>query len=88
VLDQDEKFGQQDTALKQAVRHPTRLAVLGFVAGRKTGVNEDELSSALDVPRVRVKYHLKVLQSAGLVANVADAPSGVADCYVASTASS
>jgi len=62
----------EDTALKRAVRHPRRLQILGFLAGSEAGRDESDLAEALGEPPARLRYHLKVLQSADLVAHVGD----------------
>jgi DNA-binding transcriptional ArsR family regulator len=62
----------EDTVLKRAIRHPKRLEILGFLAGSETGCDESALAKALGEPPARLRYHLKVLQSADLVAHVGD----------------
>lgn len=69
-----------ETALKRAVRHPKRLEMLGYLAGRKIGTGDAELANALGLSLPLTKYHLKVLQGADLVAHVEN--SGTADRYV------
>jgi DNA-binding transcriptional ArsR family regulator len=78
---QSKESSSQDTALKQAVSHPKRLEMLGYLAGEKTGIDEVELTEALDLNPPLVKYHLRVLQSADLVAPVEDSEPGAIDRY-------
>ncbi len=73
-----------DTALKRAVRHPKRLELLGYLAGKQGGMEEDELAEALGLTPPLVKYHLGVLQSADLVAHAEDVAQETPDCYVVS----
>jgi DNA-binding transcriptional ArsR family regulator len=71
-----------DTALKRAIRHPKRLELLGYLAGKKSGTEEDELAEVLGLTPPLVKYHLGVLQSADLVAYVEESARGAADRYI------
>lgn len=71
-----------DTALKRAVRHPKRLELLGYLAGKKSGTEEKELAEVLGLTPPLVKYHLKVLRSADLVARVEEFARGAADRYI------
>lgn len=75
-----------DTALKQAVRHPKRLELLGYLAGNKTGMEEVELAEVLGLTPPLVKYHLRVLQSADLVAHLEDSEPGRTNRYVVAIA--
>jgi DNA-binding transcriptional ArsR family regulator len=72
-----------DTALKRAVGHPKRLELLGYLAGKKSGTEKDELAEALGLTPPLVKYHLGVLQSAGLIAPVENQAPGAIDRYIA-----
>lgn len=62
------KQPRDHTALKRAIRHPKRLEILGYLAGKKAGTDEVELAEALGLTPPLVKYHLGVLRSADLVA--------------------
>lgn len=83
----DDKQSPDETALKRAVRHPKRLEMLGYLAGRKIGTGDAELASALGLSLPRTRYHLKVLQAAELIANVDDPTPGMASRYVVATVS-
>ncbi|HEX7244218.1 MAG TPA: helix-turn-helix domain-containing protein [Solirubrobacterales bacterium] len=77
------KQSPNDTSLKRAVGHPKRLEMLGYLAaGRKKGMEEDELADALGLTPPLVKYHLGVLQSADLVAHVEESARGAVDRYI------
>jgi predicted ArsR family transcriptional regulator len=80
---QSKESNFQDTVLKQAVSHPRRLEMLGFLAGKKTGIDEVELAEALGLNLPLVKYHLGVLCSADMVAHAENSKSGTIDRYVA-----
>lgn len=56
--------------------------MLGYLAGRKIGTGDAELAHALDLTLPLTRYHLKVLETAELVTNVDDRPSGMAGRYV------
>lgn len=71
-----------DTALKRAVRHLKRLELLGYLAGKEGGTEEDELADALGLTSPLVKYHLGVLRSADLVACIEGSARGAADRYI------
>jgi DNA-binding transcriptional ArsR family regulator len=59
-----------DSVVKRALSHPKRLEMLGYLRQKGTGTDEAELVTALDLTAPRVKYHLSVLRSAGLIAHV------------------
>jgi DNA-binding transcriptional ArsR family regulator len=65
-----------DSVIKRALSHPKRLEILGYLRQKGTGTDEAELVTALDLTAPRVKYHLSVLQSAGLIARVDDLEQG------------
>jgi len=67
-----------DTVFQRALRHRSRLIILGFLAGRKTGYDEVELADTLHESPSRLRYHLRVLQNADLVAHVNDPAHGIA----------
>lgn len=81
---QDEgKQHQTDPVLERALSHPKRLEMLGYLAQKKgEGTDEAELVEALDLSTPRVKYHLLVLSSAGLIAHLEDQELGAAG-YIA-----
>jgi len=56
--------------------------MLGYLTGEGTGIDEVELAEALGLNLSLVKYHLKILQSAGLVVSV-DREPGASEHYVA-----
>jgi DNA-binding MarR family transcriptional regulator len=65
------KRPQADPVLEQALSHPKRLDILGYlVKKRGTGTGQEELSEALGLSAPRVKYHLLVLRGADLIAHV------------------
>ena len=73
----------QGSALKQAIGHPGRQEILGYLEEKKTGIDEVELAEALGLNPPLVRYHLRVLHSADLVAPVEDPEPGAIDRYVA-----
>lgn len=78
---QSKESSAQDTVVKQAISHPKRLEMLGYLAGKKTGIDQVELAEALNLNPPLVNYHLRVLQSADLVAPVEDSEPGAIDRY-------
>jgi len=79
---QSKESSLQDSALKQAVGHSGRQEILGYLEGKKTGVDEVELAEALGLNPPLVKYHLGVLHSADLVAPTEGSEPGSVDRYV------
>ena len=79
---QSKESSSQDTALKRAVSHPKRLEMLGYLAGKKTGIDRVGLAEALGLNLSLVKYHLGVLCSADMVAYVEGPEPGTIDRYV------
>lgn len=64
------KRPQVDPVLEQALSHPKRLDILGYLMKKRgTGTDEKELVEALGLLVPGVKYHLLVLQGAGLIAH-------------------
>ncbi|MFL5901832.1 MAG: hypothetical protein ACJ75S_11625 [Solirubrobacterales bacterium] len=62
-----------DLVLEQALSHPKRLETLGYLRQKKgLGADEAELAAALYLSIPGVKYHLLVLQDAGLIAHLED----------------
>ena len=78
----------QETVLKRAVSHPKRLEMLGYLAGKKTGIDQVELAKALGLSLPLVQYHLGVLHCADMVTPVEDSESGTIDCFVVVTGGS
>jgi DNA-binding transcriptional ArsR family regulator len=73
IMQDKGKQPQADSVLERALSHPKRLAMLGYLAEKQgTGTDEEELVGALDLSPPGVKYHLLVLQGAGLIAHVDD----------------
>jgi len=70
---------------KRALEHLPRLELLIFLMERtdRGGTSEQELATAFGMSIRLIQYHLKVLQGADLVANVADEPETGA-AYIAS----
>jgi hypothetical protein len=60
--------------LQRALGHRPRLELLAFLVERSDGqpTNEQELAEAFSMGIRLVEYHLKVLQHADLIANIAD----------------
>jgi len=86
LMQGESKQPQTDSALKQALSHPRRLEMLGYLAQKKgTGTDEAELVEALDLSASRVRYHLLVLSSAGLIAHLEGREQGRTDRYVAAS---
>jgi len=81
MRDQGKQSSHDEIVLKRAVRHPKRLELLGYLAGKKSGTEEDELAEVLGLTPPLVKYHLEVLRSADLVAHVEESAGG-ADRYI------
>ena len=71
-----------EPALRRAVRHPKRLAILGYLAEKRGAIDEIGLADAIGSSLPLVKYHLKVLQSADLVVSV-DRDPGASGRYIA-----
>jgi predicted ArsR family transcriptional regulator len=82
MQDQSKESSLQGTALKLAVSHTRRLEMLGYLAGKKTGIDRVELAEALGLNLPLVRYHLGVLCSADMVAHVEDSGPGTTDRYV------
>ncbi len=80
--DQSKQSSHDEPALRQAVRHPKRLQILGYLTEKRAGVDESGLADALGSSHLLVRYHLKILQSAGLVAHAKGPQSSAAERYV------
>jgi len=76
------KTSAREVALRRAFSHPKRLEVFSYLT-RKKGCTEAGLAGAHDLTLACVRYHLRVLQSADLVAHVEDADHGTAGRYIA-----
>lgn len=50
--------------------HPKRIGILDYLAADRDGVGEEELAAALDLTVSQVRYHLKVMGYANLIAQV------------------
>ena len=58
------KRPQADPVLEQALSHPKRLDILGYLMKKRgTGTDEKELVEALGLPVSSVKYHLLVCRA-------------------------
>lgn len=66
---QGKKPDQEGPALKRALEHSKRLEIFGYLA-EKDGADEAELVEALDLTAPRARYHLSVLQDAGLIVQI------------------
>lgn len=69
-----EVLGLESPPLQRALGHRPRLELLVFFMERSDGkpTSEQELAEVFDMGIRLVEYHLKVLQHADLIANVAD----------------
>jgi DNA-binding transcriptional ArsR family regulator len=77
------KTKTEEAVLVRALLHPGRLEMICDLL-RKKAKTEAELVDRLDMPLALVNYHLKVLQSAGIVAYVDSPEPGSTDrCLVA-----
>jgi len=82
--DHGKQSSHDEPALRQAVRHPKRLQILGYLTEKRAGVDESGLADALGSSRLLVRYHLEILQSAGLVARTKGPQPSAAERYVVS----
>jgi hypothetical protein len=57
--------------------------MLGALAGKKVGTDEEELAETIGLSFPLTKYHLGVLRCANLIASVGDREQGAAARYVA-----
>jgi DNA-binding transcriptional ArsR family regulator len=72
--------------VKRALSHLARLELFTFLIERSDGktTDEEELAETFGMSLRLVEYHLRVLEHADLIANVADEPKGEsASRYVA-----
>jgi len=77
MQDEGKQSSPTDSALKQALSHPRRLDMLGYLMRKRgTRTDEAELVEALDLPAPKVKYHLVILQGADLIAHTDDPTQG------------
>ena len=65
-----------EPTIKRALGHPKRVEMLGCLMQKGAGMDEGELAEALGLTFPLVKYHLMVLHSADLVAQVDDGETG------------
>jgi DNA-binding transcriptional ArsR family regulator len=84
MQDQSKQSNRDEAALRQAVRHPKRLQILGHLTEKRAGVDESGLADALGSSRPLVRYHLEILQSAGLVAHAKGPQPDAAERFVVS----
>lgn len=76
-----------DPLLQRALSHPKRVALLGYLTRKRSkATDETELAEALDLSLAKVKYHLRVLCEADLIAHAEDRESTAAERYVAAAA--
>jgi DNA-binding transcriptional ArsR family regulator len=52
---------------KQALSHPERFEILARIRGQGDGASATELAEGLGLARVKVEYHLLVLDKADLI---------------------
>ena len=78
------KITGEEAALKRALVHPRRLEILSFLT-QKRGGTEADLADGLGLTFPVVAYHLKVLESADLVADTESPEQGATDRYVVAT---
>jgi DNA-binding transcriptional ArsR family regulator len=89
IMQDEGKQPQIHPVLEQALSHPKRLEILGYLMRKKgAGTGEAELVEALGLTASRVGYHLLVLGNADLIAHVDDREQGTAGRYVATASTS
>lgn len=90
MQDESHRQSARDVRRQRALAHPDRRALLGYLLQRKNekGTTGWELVDALGLMASMVRYHLRVLLSADLVACLANVPEpgGVEGPYVAAAA--
>jgi DNA-binding Lrp family transcriptional regulator len=59
--------GQRKALARELLRHPIRMRILGWLSGRAKAHTQREIGRALSLSNAGVHYHLKLLESAGLV---------------------
>ena len=80
----NQQLPKMDPLLRRALSHPKRLAMLGYLMQRRdSGTDGAELADALDLSLAKVRYHLRVLCEADLIAHVEDGESVTAERYIA-----
>lgn len=86
MQNEPEKINAEAAVLKQVLANPRRLEILSFLT-REQGGTEADLAAGLGLALPQVGYHLRVLEGAGLVAEVTGPEQGVVDRYLVATAS-
>lgn len=80
----NQQLPKMDPLLQRALSHPRRLAMLGYLMQKRSeGTEEAELADALDLAPAKVRYHLKVLCEADLIAHTEDREPATAARYIA-----
>ncbi|MGE5283008.1 MAG: ArsR/SmtB family transcription factor [Chloroflexota bacterium] len=74
----------EEAALKRALAHPRRLEILSFLT-QKRGCAEAHMADELGLAFPLVAYHVRVLESADLVADTENPEQGATDRYVVAT---
>lgn len=76
MQDESNRPPQIEPRLKQALSHPMRIEILGYLMQSRDGMgtSERELAAALDLTVSQAEYHLTVLHNAGLIVRVKDQP--------------
>lgn len=64
------RLHRSELRLRGAIMHPARIGILDYLATDRGGVSAEELAAALDLTVSQVRYHLKVLGCANLIAQV------------------
>lgn len=74
-----------DALIRRALAHPKRTEILCYLIqhGDGEGAEETELADSLGLALAGVKYHLRVLQDADLIAHADDQGPGTDERYVA-----
>jgi len=72
MQDESNRIRQIDPLLKRALSHPKRVEILDYLTRKGDGVRtrRTELARVLGLSAVEVKYHLRVLDDADLIARV------------------
>ena len=74
-----------DALIRRALAHPKRTEILGYLMQSEDGegTDEGELANSLGLAMAGVRYHLKVLHDADLIAHPDDQRQGTGKRYVA-----
>jgi predicted ArsR family transcriptional regulator len=82
--EENQQLPRMDPLLQRALSHPKRLAMLGYLTQKRSeGTEEVELADALELSPAKVRYHLKVLCEADLIAHAEDREPAAAARYIA-----